>query len=239
MAFPNVPNAPGVPALPRSPGAIVAAVELIISDSLSLFAGLGEPPWGLFLNGVPVVTAESVVSFDFKKGSRISSFPVEEGGFESYNKVQQPFDVRLRFATGGTVADRQALLESAAEAVRSLDLMDAVSPEAIYPNVNPVHYDYRRTAVNGRGLLIVDVFCEEVRVRSSSTFSTTSTGNSTPTAASSTGNAAAAGTTFSDRFPTTAPIVAPISPTAASQVNGGVVQPIPAQPSQFDLSQFP
>ncbi len=170
--FPDIPFAPGIPAIPRAPGAIGAVVELLLTDALSLLSGLGSPAWGLFMDGSPVVTAESVVSFDFRKAARISSFQVEEGGFESYNKVQTPFDVRLRFSTGGSPADRQDLLESAQAAVASLDLMDAISPEATYSNVNPVHMDYRRTAQNGVGLLIVDIFCEEVRVLSSSTFTT-------------------------------------------------------------------
>jgi hypothetical protein len=236
MAFPNVPNVPGVPALPRAPGAVAAVVQLLTADALSLFGGLDSPPWGLFLDGVPVVTAESVVSFDFKKGARISSFPVEDGGFESYNKVQQPYDVRMRFATGDTPAARQALLESVAAAIRSLSLMDAVSPEAVYPNVNPVHYDYRRTAQNGVGLIQVDVFCEEVRVRAASTFSTSASSATSPTASDS--NTAGSGaTTFNDRFPTTAPIVAPLSPTAAPVINDGTVQPVPVSATDFSLSQ--
>lgn len=238
MIFPNVPDAPGVPAIPRLPGVVGAIVDLLTADARALFGGLEEPPWGLFLNGVPVVTAESVISFDFKKGASISSFPVENGGFESYNKVQRPYDVRLRFATGGTVADRQALEASVAAAVASLDLMDAVSPEAVYPNVNPIFWNYRRTATNGRGLLVIDVFCEEVRVRSSSTFTTsTSTTTAATPAATSTPASGVPSNTFAERFPSTSTIVAPKSPSAAPLVNDGTVQPVPAAPGQFDLSQ--
>lgn len=236
MAFPNVPLAPGVPSIPRAAGAIVATVELLVADALSLFAGLDGPVWGLFLDGVPMVTAESVVSFDFRKGASISNFPIENGGFESYNKVQRPFDVRIRFATGDTPAARQALLESAAAAVRSLDLMDAVTPEAVYPNVNPVHYDYRRSAVNGATLLQVDIFCEEVRVRASSTFTTSTSTTGSPTASNSNASGAS-GATFSERFPASPSIVAPQSPSAAPAVNGGTVQPVVTGPGQFDLSQ--
>lgn len=231
MAFPNVPNVPGVPAVPRLAGALSAVVQLLTADSQSLFAGLDGPVWGLFLNNAPVVTAETVVSFDFKKGSTITSAPIEGGGFESYNKVRKPFDVRIRFATGGSASDRAALLATVDEVCDSLDLVDAVTPETIYPSVNPLYYDYRRTAEKGLTLLQVDVFCEQVRVRASSTFTTTNTG--APAAASS----SATGTTFNDRFPTTAPIVAPLSPSAAPVVNGGTVQATPAAPGQFDLSQ--
>lgn len=225
----------GLPALPGAQGSVPAVTQLLASDAPNLFSGLAGPAWGLFLNNSPVVTAESVVSFDFKKSASISSFQVENGGFESYNKVQKPFDVRIRFATGGTPADRQALLESAQAAVKSLDLMDAVTPSAVYANVNPVHLDYRQTSDKGVGLIQVDIFCEEVRVLASSTFTTNTnvTGTGAP---NSVGNTASANQAVSDRFLTTAPIVAPASPSAAPVVSNGTVQPIPAAPGQFDLS---
>lgn len=227
MVFPIVPIAPGVPPLPRAAGVAVAAVQLVVGDALSLFAGLGDPDWGLFFNGLPVVTAESVISFDFRKGFSISNFPIENGGFESYNKVQRPFDVRLRFSTGGTLAERQALLDSIDEAVESLDLMDAVTPEATYQNVNPIHYDYRRSAMNGVGLLVVDVFCEQVRVAASTSF--TSSKSSTGTVPTADG-----GTRTEISVRPAASIVSPQSPSASPQVNGGTVQPTPANQAAID-----
>lgn len=217
--FPNVPFAPGVPPLPRLPGAIGAVVNLILSDALSLLAGLGEAQWGLFLDGIPVIFAESVVSFEFKQGAQVANFPIEGGKFEAYDKVQRPFDVRLRFATGDTLAARQDLLDSAREAVESLDLMDAVTPEAIYENVNPTHFDYRRTAQNGVGLIVVDIFCEQIRTTASSTFT-----SSNPTTSGSTGLTTNDTTTEISVRPAAA-IVSPQSPGASPQVNVGTVQP--------------
>ena len=221
MIFPNVPFAPGVPPLPRIPGAIGVVVDLILSDALSLLAGLGEQQWGLFLDGAPVVEAESVVSFEFKKGAQVANFPIEGGKFEAYDKVQRPFDVRLRFSTGDTLAARQDLLESAQAAVDSLELMDAVSPEAVYENVNPTHMDYRRTAVNGVGLIIVDVFCEQIRTTATSTFTSSSTNSSlAPTTGLTTND-----TTTEISVRPAAAIVNPVAPSAAAMVNGGTVQP--------------
>lgn len=245
MAFPNIPNVPGVPALPRLASAVPEVVQLLTGDAGGLFSGLAGPEWGLFLNGVPVVTAETVVSFEYKQGYAISDFPIEPssstnaGGFESYNKVQRPFNVRLRFATGGTLADRQALLDSAQAAVDSLDLMDAVTPETTYTSVNPVNLDYRRTSVNGVGLIVVDILCEQVRVTASSSFTTSNTNatGANPAVANSVGNTASANQNVSDRFPTAAQIVQPQSPSASAQANGGTVQPVPTAPGQFDLSQ--
>lgn len=227
MAFPNVPNLPGVPPLPRASLAVVPAViELLAADVFSFFGGPLFQQWGLFLNGAPAVVAESVVSFEFKKGSSISSFPVEEGGFESYNKVRRPFDVRLRFSTGGTIADRQDLLDSIDAAVDSLDLMDAVTPEMTYESVNPLHYDYRRSAMQGVGLLIVDVFCEQVRVTATSSFtSSAAQGTNTTTSSSSSSGASSASAT-------TTSISNPQSASAAPRISDGTVQPVTPSASQ-------
>lgn len=218
--FPNIPFAPGVPPLPRLPGVVGVVVDLILSDALSLLAGLGEAQWGLFQDGLPVITAESVISFEFKKGAQVANFPIEGGKFEAYDKVQRPFDVRLRFATGDTLAARQELLESAQAAVDSLELMDAVSPEAIYENVNPTHMDYRRTSVNGVGLIVVDVFCEQIRTTASSTFTSSSTNSSLQPSGLTTNDS----TTEISVRPAAA-IVGPQSPGASPQVNAGTVQP--------------
>lgn len=223
LGFPNVPFVPGVPALPRPRGFVGAVVELVIQDALSIL-GLGfEQEWGLFLDGAPAVVAESVVSFEFKKGYSIADYPVEEGSFESYNKVQRPFDVRLRFSTGGTTADRQELLDTIDAICDSLDLFDAVTPEATYESLNPISYSYSRSASRGQGLLIVDVFCEQVRVTASSSFTTAASSSSTTS--SSTTRKVEGTVRFRDDPGT---INLPRSLNASPQVNDGLVQALSA-----------
>lgn len=171
--FPNIPFVPGVPSLPRNPFGSFPALVLLVRDVLSFFAGFIGPQWGLFSNGFPAIMANSVVSLDYRQTWTVSTYPVEQGAFESYDKVQTPFDVRIRFTSGGSAADRQALLESIASVAGSLELFDVVTPDAIYLSVNVTHYDYKRAAANGVGLLIVDVWCLQVRVTASASFSNT------------------------------------------------------------------
>lgn len=231
MGFPFVPIGPGVPTLPTR-NTLVAAAEQALEDILEALFAEGQQ-WGLFLDGEPVVVAESVVSFEFKQTYRISSFAIEPsnqqsaGGFESYNKVQKPFDVGLRFSTGDTPAARQALLESAEAAVASLDLMDAVTPEKVYESVNPVHFDYRRTAQNGVALIIVDMFCEQVRTTASSTFTNAQQSGTGTNAV----NTVVPTATTSSASATAAAIVNPVAPSAAPSVSGGTVQPLQAGPN--------
>lgn len=128
---------------------------------------IGEiaPPgaqWGIFSGGSAVVTADNVVAFDYKQEWSISDYPVERGAFESYDKVSLPYDARIRFTAGGNVAKREALLTSIAAIAGTTNLYDVVTPEYIYTSVTISHYDYRRTARSGLGLLQVDVWCLQV-----------------------------------------------------------------------------
>jgi hypothetical protein len=110
------------------------------------------------------------VTFDYRQEWTVSDYPLEQGAFQSYDKVQTPFDVRVRYAAGGSQQNRQALLDSIAAIAGDLNLYDVVTPEAVYQSVNVTHYDYRRTATNGVGLLQVDVWCIEVRVTAQAQF---------------------------------------------------------------------
>jgi hypothetical protein len=166
LTIPNVPNVPGVPPLSSF---ATGVVSLLVADAIALLGGLIVPSWGIFLNGIPVIEADSVVSLDYRQEWSISNYPVEKGAFESYDKVQTPFETRVRFASGGSQANRQALLDSIAAIAGDLNLYDVVTPEAIYQSVNVQRYSYDRAAARV-GLMAVDVWVVQVRVSATQTF---------------------------------------------------------------------
>jgi hypothetical protein len=169
--FPNVPNVPGVPPLIRNPlAALITSPALLLADTISLLTDSFNQQWGIFKGGLPIVVADNVIAVDYRQDWILADYPIEEGGFETYDKVQTPFDFRVRFSSGGSEANRQALLDSISAIADTLDLFDIVTPEVIYQNVNVRHYDYRRTAVNGVGLLTVDVYLLEIRSEVSTSF---------------------------------------------------------------------
>lgn len=136
----------------------------ILTRDLATF-GLIAPEWGIFdQNGNVVVTFDNVISVEYKQEHSVSDYPLEEGAFESYDKVQVPFDARVRFSSGGSFSNRQALIESVQAIAGDLELYDVVTPEATYTSVNIVHQDYSRTAQNGAGLITLDVWLTEIRV---------------------------------------------------------------------------
>lgn len=171
--MPNVPNVPGVP--PLSSYSANAAVTVLVADLVSTLLGALAPQWGIFLDGSPVVIADSVISVGYKQGWRIADYPIEGGGFVSYDKVDTPYDARVRFSTGGSVADRQDLLDSVAAIASTTQVFDVVTPEVIYASACVLDYDYDRTATEGVGLLHVDVHLQEVRLSATAAFSNTNT----------------------------------------------------------------
>jgi hypothetical protein len=219
---------PGLPAL--ASGIVIQAVQLITADVLSILGGAGAPQWGLFQDGLPVVTADNVLAFEFRQDRRISKYPIEQGAFESYNKVIVPYDVRLQFSSGGSTANRQALIDSVDAIIDSIDTFDAVTPEKVYLSINPVHQSIRRTARSGAGLIVIDLYCEQIRVTTSQQFTTSQQGSTTPTSPTTSVEGVV-------KFRDTGTINQPQSPSAAPQVSGGTVQTTPAAPGQFDLSQ--
>lgn len=171
--MPFVPQVPGVPILSSYAPPISTAI--LVADTLVAASGIFGPPWGIFLFGVPAVIADSVISLEFRKDWSVSDYPLEQGAFESYDRVEQPFETRIRFAAGGSSINKFALLESL-QLLTSVNpplIFDVVTPEMVYQSVSISHYDYRRTARNGVGLLQVDVFVKQVRVTASTQFTST------------------------------------------------------------------
>lgn len=222
---------PGLPALPAAVSGLFSEIVSLVSDAI-FGSSQSQAQWGIYLNGEPVVSSDNVVSVDFRQDFTISNYPVEQGSFASYNKVQHPFEVKVSFSTGGSDSDRQAFLASIAAIISDTNLYDFVTPEAVYTNVNVTHQDYRINQGNV-GLRTVEVGCEEVRpaqLASSSTPTTVSSsdGTTTTTASSSSDSAS-----FNDRY---SAIGTPQSPGATPQVNGGSVQP--QDPTASQLTQF-
>lgn len=167
----GVPQLPGVPPLASYAPIPSLAATLLSADAPDVFFQAAVPQWGIFQDGFPIVLSDSVSTMSYKKESALADFPIEEGGFETYDKVALPAEARFRFTSGGDVGNRAALLSSIDAISGDTNLYQIVTPENVYPTsgsggFNITHYDFNRAAQNGLGLLMVDVWCLEVRVSS-------------------------------------------------------------------------
>ncbi len=186
----DVPDVPGVPSLTSFATTPVVALA---GDLISTAVGFLTQQWGLFFFGIPVLPTNSTVSFDFKQDWIVSDYPVEAGSFMSYDKVQLPFDARLRVTSGPDEVSRIALLnliqvltnsssllQALSTAITSLTgftlpsvplfLFDAVTPEATYTGCTISHYDYRRRSDSGLGMIVMDIWLTQVKQVASTAF---------------------------------------------------------------------
>lgn len=175
--FPNVPLAPGVPPVNRLQPFVQTPVDKLTKDADGI--GLtGTVSWGIFSQkGGAAVVPDSLAAFEFQQEYRIAEYPVEEGGFESYNKVTVPFDIRVIMTKGGPLAQRKAFLETVDALVASLDLFTIVTPERVFPNANLTRQGYKREAESGVTLLTVELHAMEVRTQASVQFVATAPGD--------------------------------------------------------------
>lgn len=158
----DIPNVPGVPALANY---AVGNFTLITSDLVGFLAGgLITNVWGIFLFGVPVlVFADNFVTFEIKGEWSVPDYPVEQGSFQSYNKVALPKEIRVQVSCGGSETKRQAFIDSIELLLPNTFLYDVVTPERVYLNYNYTHYDYARRADRGAGLVTINLYLTEIR----------------------------------------------------------------------------
>lgn len=156
--------------------------NLLTQDLAAL--GIIPPLWGIFSQfGQSVIEFDTVVAFEYRQDWVLSSYPVEEGGFRTYNKVWTPFNIRMKVATGGVFINRQAFLSSIGVFAGTLLLFDVITPEITYPSCNIVHYDYDRSAESGAGLIQVTIWLMQVQVITpAATVNTATPGGATPQA---------------------------------------------------------
>lgn len=162
---------PGLP--PLLGGLTITSPTLLLQDAFDALTGQDAPQWGIFQDGTSVVAADNVLGVEYRQDWTIADYPIEQGGFQSYDKVNTPFDVRVTYSCGGSTDHRTAFLQSIADIAGSIDLYDAVTPEQVYENVNVLHYDYNRTATNGLGLMTVRIYLQEIRQSAQAAFSNT------------------------------------------------------------------
>lgn len=204
--YPNVPDVPGVPTLPRDPNNPPNQPTLLQGDSVTATGYSNLPLWGLIKDGKEVLNPDNWVSVEFRREWAVADYQIEQGKFETYDKVEMPFDIRVQMSCGGSVEKRADFLTTVEAIVGDLVLYDFVMPENTYSSVNVAHYDFSRRSSNGNGLLIVNLYLMQIRATAAESFTNT---NTSPASATNTKD-----------------------PGAAAQVNDGAVQTQPLTSAQ-------
>lgn len=133
-----------------------------------------------------VIIPDTMEVFDYDYEERLSDYPIEEGGFNTYNKVRVPRTIKVDMACGGlnlvqrgeqAIDDlinsalgthfsqgmtRAQFLSALDLMVGSLDLFSIVTPDAAYTNFNAVSVRYNRSQRSGAGIIRANVVFREV-----------------------------------------------------------------------------
>lgn len=173
--YPDVPKTEGVPAVKRSaenPG--TAAQSKMSSDTITV-NGYRDGEWGIYRAGTNelALAADNVISVGFDAESRIADFPIEEGGFETYDKVALPFLSRVLLSKGGTLEERSAFSRTLEDIRKDTELYSVVTPEQVYLNVNIARVSIDRSLDSGAGMIRADIVLQEIRQEASSALSNT------------------------------------------------------------------
>ncbi|MBF5091277.1 hypothetical protein F1640_14910 [Novosphingobium sp. NBM11] len=173
--FPNVPATPGVPTVQRGDENPPTEGEesQLSSDSITVTA-TAKNQWGIYtLGGALVVHADSVVAIGYDAEHRIATYPLQEGAFETYDKVALPFDVRVVMSKGGNLTQRAAFIREIEEIRGDIEIYNVVTPERAYLNVNVSRVTIDRSREQGAGLITAEVHLVEIRQNATATFTTT------------------------------------------------------------------
>jgi hypothetical protein len=188
IPFPNVPKLPGVPSLPRSP-----KVPTLARAGLGIVQGAlwrifqVDTQWGIFdskgvalgdplglggivggaLEAAGLASTLSTNAVDYTKETKVSDFPLEQGSFASYNKVEAAAAPVVTLCFTGSESDRRTFLEAIDVAVKSTELYSVVTPEATYIDYSVERYNYSRRSSKGATLLLVEISLREIRQVSS------------------------------------------------------------------------
>ncbi len=171
--YPNVPKFPGVPPVFRSaanPVSVGASPSPLTADQISGSTATAAA-WGLYRSGGAIaLQVDSIVKVAPQREFRVSDYPVEQGGFQSFNKVAMPGDLRVTVTKGGTDSVRQGFLVTLDQLMETTELFNFVTPDSAFLDRSIIHYDYERTNDRGVTLLTIEIELLEIRQTAKSAF---------------------------------------------------------------------
>jgi hypothetical protein len=115
------------------------------------------------IKGNYALQPDSFIKFEYKETHKIPNYPVEQGSFQSYNKVTLPYEIKLIVTKSG-IFNITPFINQILLLLNSTDLLSIVTPDKIYNSANLVNFDYRKESKNGAVLLIAELTFQEVRI---------------------------------------------------------------------------
>lgn len=133
-------------------------------DSQNPFVPGALPPYGITDDsGNPIIQPDSAVEFDINADSTVNSHPVEKGGFQAFNRVQEPISIRLLLACQGKNMSRETFLSTLKGLREGTQVVTISTPDTTYPNMTLKAFGYKKTAEHGAVTIWADTQWVEER----------------------------------------------------------------------------
>ncbi len=165
IPYPDVPPLPGVPKLNASSAGYVAAALTVVGELLP--ANLFGPQWAILdqKTGQRLLQPDSFVAIEYREEHKIPNYPIEQGSFQSYNKVALPYDIKLTVSCGGNGAMTIPQFLTAIDSMlQNLTIVSITAPPDSFPLTSLVHVDYRRESRQGVTLILAQLWFQELRI---------------------------------------------------------------------------
>ena len=177
----SIPGLPGVPPLKTTlkrnliSTGVVALIDAFITPA-------AHQIWAVYdSKGKPYLVPDSFLGLSYRDSSKVSDYPIEQGGFSSYNKVQEPYMAVVSMAKGGSLSERAQFIDTVKSMKQSTDLYSIVTPEATFINANIEWFEVDRQANSGANLIVVHMHFIEIREKATIHYSQTRSGKSIST----------------------------------------------------------
>jgi hypothetical protein len=162
--YPDVPDTDGVPAVGRDASNSTFTDDTQMTSDSSSISAKASTQWGLYTSsGALALQPDNIAAVAYHGENTLADFPIEQGGFESYDKVQRPDMSAIRMTIGGKQADRKAFLDAAMVIKKDTELYSIVTPEQTYLNCNMMSLTVDRSQESGAGMIIAEMQFQEIR----------------------------------------------------------------------------
>lgn len=133
-------------------------------DNPNPFVPGALPPYGITgSDNSAVISPDSVVEFEISADSNVNSHPVELGGFQAFNRVQDPISVRMLMACQGKNMPRETFISTLKALREGTQVVTISTPDTTYPNMTLKSFNYKKTAERGAVTIWADTQWVEER----------------------------------------------------------------------------
>lgn len=111
-----------------------------------------------------IAEVRSTISAGYRGAPKVTTYPLEKGGFFSANKVASPFELPMQVALQGTPAQLRAILADLQRYERGVELVNVVMPVATFLNCNLIRLNWDMKEGGSVGVLQLDLGFLEIRI---------------------------------------------------------------------------